>query len=280
MRIGHFLHALGAAAMLLSAIAARAEAKDWKRVVIATEGAYPPYNMHAPDGALVGFEIDLAADLCRRMEVECPVVGQDWDGMIPALNAGKFDAIMSAMSVTPKRMEVIAFSTPYVNSPTTFATLKGSPLANLPMTETRTPLADAAALKAALDAIKPKLRGQTIGVQVSTIQADFLNTYLKDTVTVRTYPSAEDHDLDLEAGRVDAVLASAGFLRGALDKNPDMAFTGPLFTGGLLGVGSAVGLRKADPELKAMFDGAIRDALADGTIKKLSVKWFKIDLSP
>ena len=102
------LLALAAFAVAPLAFAAPASAKDWKTVTIATEGAFMPYNGHDASGKLVGFEIDLIADLCARMKITCNVIAQDWDGIIPGLNAGKFDAIMSAMSITPKRMEVRA----------------------------------------------------------------------------------------------------------------------------------------------------------------------------
>ena len=72
---------------------AMAQAKDWKKIKIATEGAYAPWNFTNAAGKLEGFEVDLANDLCKRMKAECEIVAQDWDGIIPALNAKKFDAI-------------------------------------------------------------------------------------------------------------------------------------------------------------------------------------------
>ena len=270
------------AAALLLALSAPAVAKEWTTVTIATEGAYPPYNMHGPDGKLIGFEIDLAADLCKRMKVTCPVVAQDWDGIIPGLQAGKYDAIMSGMSITSKRLEVIDFSLPYSSSPTTLATAKGSGLENLPMTDNRVNLGDDAAAKEAVAALAPKLKGKAIAVQVSTIQADVLANYFKGVVDARTYKTAEEMGLDLAAGRVDAMLASEANIKAFMDGSDgkDTVFTGPLFTGGPLGIGSGVGLRKSDGDLKAKFDDAIKAATADGTIKALSIKWFKVDLTP
>ena len=274
-----FTTMIGLAALMLGSAA---QAKEWTKLRIATEGAFPPYNMHAADGKLIGFEIDLAADLCRRMKVECEVVAQDWDGILPGLNAGKYDAIMAAMSITPKRMEVIDFSIPYVSSPTVFATTAGTALIGLPGDGVRVDLSDTAAAKTATDAMRDKLRGKTVGVQVSTIQADFLNTYFKGAVEIRTYKTSDEFFLDLAAGRVDAVLAAAANIQAAKD-TPDgkaIAFTGPLFGGGPIGIGSGVGLRKTDPELKGMWDAAIRAAAADGTLARLSQQWFKIDLTP
>ena len=88
-----------------------------KTVTIATEGAYAPWNFTGAGGKLDGFEIELAHDLCGRMKVKCEIVAQDWDGIIPALNAKKYDAIMAGMSITDERKKVIDFTAPYANSP-------------------------------------------------------------------------------------------------------------------------------------------------------------------
>ena len=138
---------LGAAAAvaLSAALASPVEAKEWKKVVIATEGAYAPYNLVRPDGKLDGYEIELAANLCKRVNLECTFIATEWNGVIPGLIAGKYDAIMDGMSITPKRLEVIDFSLPYTQSPTTFAVMKDGPLANLPDTGKRVSLDDQAA---------------------------------------------------------------------------------------------------------------------------------------
>lgn len=274
-----FATMVGLAALMLGSAA---HAKEWTKLRIATEGAFPPYNMHAADGKLIGFEIDLVADLCRRMKVECEVVAQDWDGILPGLNAGKYDAIMAAMSITPKRMEVIAFSVPYVSSPTRFATTKGTALDGLPGDGLRVDLGNAAAAKAAVDGMRAKLQGKSVGVQVSTIQADFLNTYFKGILDIRTYKTSDEFFLDLGAGRLDAVVAAAANTQAAID-TPDgknITFTGPAFGGGPMGIGSGVGLRKTDPELQEMFNTAIKAAAADGTLGRLTQQWFKLDLTP
>jgi octopine/nopaline transport system substrate-binding protein len=279
VRIARLLLALAAAAVLA---APAALAKDWKKVVIATEGAYMPYNGHSPDGKLIGFEIDLGNNLCSRLEIECEWVAQDWDGIIPGLTAGKYDAIMDGMSITEKRMQVIAFTRNYSQAPTVFAVQKDGPLANLPDDGMNVSLDEKAGLDAAVKALTPLLKGKTIGVQVATIQADMLNTYFKDIVTIRTYKTTEEHDLDLMAGRIDAALASTSYFVSTLARpgGDKLKLVGPHFTGGLLGLGTGIGLRKSDPELKVMFDKALNDALKDGTIRKLSIEWFKTDISP
>lgn len=278
------LHLLRAAAALAFAAAPTlsAAAKDWTRVVIATEGAYAPYNLVRPDGKLDGYEIELAANLCPRVKLDCSFVAQDWNGIIPGLQAGKYDAIMSGMSITPKRLEVIAFSIPYAQSPTTFAVMKDGPLATLRDTGKRVSLDDKPAIEAEVAALAPALQGHVIGVQVSTIQADLLNTWFKGLAEVRTYGKTEEHDLDLQAGRVDLVVAATNYFVSTLSKpgGEQMKLVGPLFVGGLLGQGSGIGLRKTDTDLKALFDKAIGEAKADGSMKALSLKWFRTDVVP
>jgi octopine/nopaline transport system substrate-binding protein len=275
--------AISATVLVAAATAAHSEDKKWTAVSIATEGAFKPYNFTKPDGTLDGYEIELSKYLCDHMKVECKVVVQNFDGMIPALNAGKFDAIISGMSATAKREEVIAFSDSYGSTGQAFATSKSSELANLPQKGQVFSLAsDEAGAVAEIDRIKPMLQGKTIGVQTASTGAAFVNKYLKDVVEVREYKTTEEHDLDLKAGRVDLVMASMAYLTTASQKpgNEDMTTTGPRFQGGFLGRGSSVGLRKDDAELKAMFNDAIAAAKADGTIKMLSEKWFGFDVTP
>jgi octopine/nopaline transport system substrate-binding protein len=275
---------LGAAAAvaLTAGLAAPAQAKDWTKVVIATEGAFAPYNLVRPDGKLDGFEIELGNDLCARLKLQCEFIVSDWNSIIPGLQAGKFDAIMSGMSITPKRLEVINFSLPYTQAPSTFAVMKDGPMANLPDTGKRVSLDDKAATEAAVKDLAPALKGHIVGVQVSTIQADVLNTYFKGLVEIRTYGKTEEHDLDLQARRVDLVMASTNYFVSTLSKpgGDQMKLAGPLFVGGPLGQGSAIGLRKGDTDLKALFDKAIRAAEADGSMKALAIKWFKSDVTP
>lgn len=269
-----------AAALLLTA-GSQAFAQE-KTITIASEGAYAPWNFSGPDGKLQGFEIDLAEALCERMKVKCEIVSQNWDGIIPSLNAKKYDAIMAAMSVTPAREEVIAFSAPYAATINAFAVAADGPLADMPGTgETFSLDSQEAEAKQTIEQIAALLDGKTVGVQGSTTASTFMETYFKDGVDLREYKTTEEHNLDLTSGRVDAVLANVTVLTEALGK-PEMEsakIAGPMFSGGVFGV-IAVGLRKDDTELKAQFDEAIKAALADGTIKELSMKWFKVDISP
>jgi octopine/nopaline transport system substrate-binding protein len=268
-----------AAIVLATAAASSAHAQSKPtEITIATEGAYEPWNFTGPDGKLVGFEIDLANDLCARMKIKCKIVAQDWDGLIPALKAKKFDAIMASMIVTEKRLAVISFSEPYAPTAAAIMVEKSGPLANLPGTGTTVDLAgDKAKVEQELQPLRDALKGKAVGAQVSTANVAFLDTYFKGVVDPREYKTVEQHDLDLQAGRIDAVVAQKTSLTATLSKDDfkDYAIAGPTLTGGVFGQGIAAGLRKDDVELKSMFDAAINAAKADGTINKLAEKWMK-----
>lgn len=270
-----------AAAAFLTVAPAQAELK--KTILLGTEGAYAPWNMTDASGKIVGFEVDLAADLCPRMKVECKFVAQDWDGMIPALTAGKFDAIFAGMSITDERLKKIDFSIAYANAPNGFTALKTGPLANLPGTgEVLNLTKEPEKAQAAIDAMKPLLKGKTVGVQGSTTNANFIDQYFKGLVETREYKTIEQHDLDLAAGRIDATFANRAPLTDDKGKeaNKDFKLVGTYFVGGVLGRGVGAGLRKGDTELKEAFDVAIKAAIAEGVIKKLTEKYFGFDITP
>ncbi|WP_298965603.1 transporter substrate-binding domain-containing protein [uncultured Methylobacterium sp.] len=270
-------------ACLAVPVAAQAQDAVPATVRIATEGAYAPYNFTKPDGSLDGFEIELGREVCARAKLTCEFIAQDWDGTVPGLQAKKFDAIMSGMNITEARLKVIDFSKPYSIDHSGFAVDAKGPLAKLPMNGASIPLANEAEAQKALDAIKPLLKGTTIGVQVSTVNAAFLDRYLKGTAEIREYKTTEQHDLDLAAGRIDAIFANDAPLRATAEK-PDFAGTivlaGPRFLGGVLGRGAAIGLRKGDTALKARLDEGIASVIQDGTLKRFSTKWFKADMTP
>jgi octopine/nopaline transport system substrate-binding protein len=269
-------------ALCLGLVAGSAAAKEWTTVRIATEGAYPPWNATDSSGQLVGFEIDLANDLCRRMGTECEITAQDWEGIIPALQAGKYDVIMAGMSITDERKKVIQFSDSYAATPAKFAVLKDSDLASYTSELDRADLDEVDADEQALiDELKTTFDGLTVGVQVATIHANFLEQYLGDAVEVRKYDTQENLDLDLQAGRVDLALASLSYWAPLLEteKGAEFALIGPGLTGGPFGEGVGIGIRQDDDDLVAMINKAIAEAKADGTIARLSEQWFGFDAS-
>ncbi len=260
-------------------LAGNAAAQDWSTIRIATEGAYAPWNFTNAAGQLEGFEIDLATELCARMEANCEIVAQAWDGIIPALQAGRYDAIMAGMSITDERLEVIDFSRSYATTPAIFVAPKESDLAAAGLPETRVDMTEIAPDEQALiDQLKELLDGLTVGVQTATIHENFLREYMGD-IDIRTYDSQENLDLDLQAGRIDIALADQSGWQPLLegDLGDDFTRVGPGFARGIFGKGVGVGIRQEDKALTEKFNAAIQSALEDGTVSELAIKWFGFD---
>lgn len=267
--------------MLLLASSALVQAKDFGTLKFATEAAYPPFNQSTPNGKIVGYEPDMVSEIAKRAGFKYEIVAQKWSGMIPGLVDGKYDAVIDAVTVTPKREEVVDFSRQYTVSVSGFVTLKGSAVDTLPGNGEVVLADDEAGMTKSIDALKAKFKGKTIAVQVATIQADFLNKYLADVATIRTYQAGPETFADLLNGRVDAVMASRTNLNAYVKKHADTVnSTGYGFSGGVLGQGSAIAIQKNNPELKAALDNALNSMIKDGTLKQLSEKWFGENVAP
>ena len=249
-------------------------------IKIGTEGAYPPWNSKDAAGNLIGFEVELANELCKIMKHNCTIVEQDWDGMIPALVSRKFDAIMAGMSITDERKKTINFSQGYADEVASLAVMKGSKNEGL-KTLSAINLTDISAdEQATLDTLIKAFKGKTIGVQTATIHQNFLDSGLMGKVKVRTYKTQDEVNLDLAAGRIDAALAAAvAFTDYAEKSGKAVVLTGPTFAGGDFGNGVGVGIRKGDSELLNDFNAAIDKARDEGIISKLAVKHFGFDAS-
>lgn len=262
-RIPNRLLARAALALALAAaFAAPALAKDWKTVRIGTEGAYPPFNFIASDGKIQGFDIDIAQAICDHEKVQCSFVAQDWDGLIPALLAGKYDMIFASMSITDERKKTIAFTDRYYRSPALFVATKEN---------------------AGLTATPEGLKGKTIGVQSGTVSATYLDALFAPAgVEIKQYATQDEANLDLSSGRVDALLADKVVMMPWLTKAGDggcCQVIGPDITDPkYFGEGIGAGLRKEDADLKAIFDKGIADIRADGTYDKINAKYFPFSL--
>lgn len=278
----YHLAAIACAVSMFSFVQAPVAQDAPKAITIATEGAYAPWNFTTADGTLDGLEVELANDLCARMKIECTIIAQDWDGLIPSLTVGKFDVIMASMFITTKRLETIDFTQPYAVDPSGFAVAKDSELGKQGISSEKFKLDDEAASTEAIEKLKPLLKGKIIGVQAATTNLDFVKKYFSDVVEIREYKTTEQHDLDLAAGRIDALFAQQTALAATLARPEfaDYTLAGPGFVGGVFGFGTGAGLRKGDTKLKEMLNEAIDGAIADGTIKRISEKWVKTDVTP
>jgi len=252
-------------------------------LTIATEGYFRPYNLTQSDGRLDGYEVELGRHLCRTMKVECNFIAIPFDAIIASLQAGKADAVMGALSATDAREKVIDFSISYARTPQVFATLRDGPYSKLPHTEENLDLSsNKADIEQPLQDVAAAIRGTTVGVVGGSIAHSLVNAYFSNGIIVREYKTAEQADLDLASGRIDMQVTARSYLN-TIQKTQaysNVVMTGPLFKGGLLGRGVAVGLRKDEADLKRRFNFAIMAAKADGTIKKLSEKWFGFDVTP
>ncbi|MGK9050796.1 ABC transporter substrate-binding protein [Neorhizobium sp. CSC1952] len=241
----------------LSLFAGSAAAQE--KLVIGTEGAYPPFNNLEANGELTGFDVDIAKALCEEMKVTCTFVTNDWDGMIPALQSKKFDAIVASMSITPERLEQVDFTNKYYNTPAAIAVPKDSPIT---------------------EATPEALKGKTIGAQGSTTHANYAEKHMPDS-ELKLYPTADEYKLDIANGRIDAAIddvvvlsewvkSDAGSCCKILGTLPgDVDIYGP---------GLGIAIRKGESALVAKFNDAIAAIRANGKYKEINDKYFDFDV--
>jgi arginine/ornithine transport system substrate-binding protein len=235
-------------------------AQGGKKLRIGVEGAYPPFSEVGPDGKLKGFEIDLALAFCKQMQRECELVQQEFDALIPALQARKIDAIVASLSITEERRKTITYSDKYYSTPARFY----------------------GPVSPKLDVTPAGLKGKRIGTQSATIHERYLATFYKDSQVVR-YQTQDQIYLDLKAGRLDVaftdgVAAHFGFLSKEAGKG--FGYHGPNFDEPKwFGDGVGVGLRKADAKtLGTAFNAAIAAIRKDGTFKAIQDRYFSFDI--
>ena len=250
-----------ALAFSLALLVPWAQAQTAGKLRIGVEGAYPPFSEVAPNGQLRGLEIDLARHWCAQMKRECELVKIEFDGLIPALQARKIDAIVASLSITPARQKAIAFSKPYYATPQTFVGRAG----------------------AGADIAPAALRGKRIGVQSATINEAYVNALYGQSQVVR-YATQDQVYLDLSSGRVDYTLvdsvAAGTFLASPAGKG--LTRIGPpLRDPQYFGRGVGVGLRKSDAAtLGAAFNAAIDASRTDGSFDRFARQYFPYDISP
>jgi len=226
---------LGTAALALSAGMGLADT-----VRMGTEGAYAPWNFLNDAGEVDGFERELGDELCKRAELTCEWVTNDWDSIIPNLVSGNYDTIIAGMSITDERDEVIDFTQPYTPP---------DPSAYIAMSE------------------DVDLEGGVIAAQTGTIQAGYV---AESGATLVEFATPEETIAAVRNGEADAVLADKSFLTPVADEDPDLMIVGPDVP---LGGGVGMGLRESDTELREKFDAAIQSMKDDGTLNEMIQKW-------
>ncbi len=254
MKLKKILTTLGLA-LLLGGMAS-AQAADLR---IGVEGAYPPFSWKESDGTLKGFDIEIAEALCAEMGRKCVLVEQDWDGMIPALLAKKYDAIVASMSITEERKKRVNFSDKYYNTPAKFVAKNGSDL----------------------QITKAGLKGKRIGLQRGTTHQCFMEKMFPDAELV-LYATQEEVFQDLAIGRIDAnfsdsIAADDGFLK--TDAGKGFGFIGgDMHDMECHGEGAGIAVRKSDDSLRMEFNKAIQALRDKGVYQKINSKYFDFDI--
>ncbi len=235
-------------------------ADDWDKVRIGVEGAYPPFSSVTASGELQGFDIEIARALCDEIGAECTLVQQDWDGIIPALLARKYDAIIASMSITEERKKKVAFTNKYYSTPAKFAQAKG----------------------AGIEISAEGLKGKTVGVQRATTHDNFVTNTFGDSVDIRRYGSQDEAYLDAVAGRLDLLLADSVAMADGFLNTPDGAgweFVGPGYSDPeFFGEGAGIAIRKKNQDLVDKFNAAIDAIRANGKYQEINDKYFDFDV--
>ena len=226
---------------------------------VGVEGAYPPFSWKEADGTLKGFDIDFAHEVCKRLDRECVLVEQEWDGMIPALLARKFDTIIASMSITEERKKKVDFTVKYYNTPAKLVAKKNP----------------------GFEGTAAGLNGKRLGVQrATTHQCSAEKLYPGAELVL--YATQDEVWQDLGSGRLDAQLSDSlqayeGFL--VLDVGQDFDFLGDALDDvECQGVGAGFAIRKEDSALRDALSKAIQDIRADGTYKVINDKYFAVDI--
>ncbi len=245
---------------IMMTLAAGVHADEWKKIRIGVEGAYPPFSSITESGELIGFDIDIAKALCKTVGAECTLVPQDWDGIIPALLARKYDAIVASMSITAERQKKVAFTDKYYSEAARFVHQKGS----------------------GIIINKAGLAGKSVGVQRATTYDNFITEKFGDAVTVKRYATQDEAYLDIVAGRLDLLLASAlavadGFL--STEQGAGFEFVGPGYVEPkYFGDGIGIAIRKGDTELAEKLNKAIKTIRDNGQYQAINAKYFDFDV--
>lgn len=222
---------------------------------IGTEGAYAPFNYTNADGTLGGFDVDMANAICADMQVTCEITAQDWDGIIPGLKAGKYDAIVAAMSVTPERAQQVSFTDPYFSNSLVFLAKKDSPFD---------------------PSNSGDIDAHSIAAQRSTVSSQWLEgAYPK--ADMKLYDTLSNAFLDLGSGRVDAMIS---------DKLPAIEWLSSssgsdyVLKGDEIDINDnfAIAVRPGDA-LQAKINQSLANLKANGTYDKINQKYFAVPVA-
>ncbi len=252
-------HVLATIALLGLAAGAHAQAPGWAKIRIGVEANYPPFSQMGTDGKFSGFDIDIANAICAQMKADCTLVSQEWDGMMPALNARKFDMIVASMTISEERLKVADFSDSYYDIPSTF-------------------IAKTGVFK---DVTPASLKGKTIIVTRNTPRAKYIAEQYKDSQVLQVAKEA-DVTMELSAGRGDLGFGSSLAATTAFLKSPEgKSFSKvgpPINPSGNKGGGTGIAMRKGEESLRSKVNLALKAITTNGVYKTLNDKYFDVNI--
>ncbi|WP_336294426.1 transporter substrate-binding domain-containing protein [Bartonella sp. CB169] len=233
-----------------------AQSLNAKTLRIASDASYPPFSYIDSNNKLQGFDIDISYALCKKMNVECTIITQDFEGMIPGLLAKKYDAIIASLSRTQERLQKIDFTNPYYNTELAVIVTKNSEIKEI-----------------SVEAFK----GKNLGVQSNTTQASYAEDhYASEGVNIKLYPTAIEVNRDLLSHRLDVVIFDKLQALNWL-KNEGKNCCQLLGTLEKTEFPIAIGIRKNNSDLKNKFNEAIKEIRLNGTYDKIMKKYFTVD---
>ncbi|MFN8769697.1 MAG: transporter substrate-binding domain-containing protein [Neisseriaceae bacterium] len=226
-----------------------------KALSFATDATYPPFETVLPSGALQGFDIDVANAICATLKVKCVFMNQPFDGLIPNLNIGKFDAIIAAMNITQDRAKAVDFSKAYYKN-------TASIVANNATNFTITPQG---------------MKDKTIGVQQGTTLLQYLKKTYGSNVKVKTYANAQTAFIDLTSGRVDAVMGDTPIMQQWLKEHGKgrYHFVGkPISDTTYFGSGYGIAVKKGNKATLNSINRALETLQKNGKLSQIEAKYF------
>ena len=239
--------------------AAHAQAPAWAKIRIGVEANYPPFSKMGTDGRVTGFDIDIANALCAEMKAQCTLVTQEWDGMMPALQARKFDMIVASMTISDERRKVADFSDSYYHIPSSFIAKTGKFKDTSPVS----------------------LKGKTIIVTRNTPRARYIAAQYKGSDMLLVAKEA-DVTMELAAGRGDlgfgsSLAATTAFLQSPEGKSFSKLGLAINPSGNQAG-GTGIAMRKGEDALRNKVNAALKAITANGVYKTINDRYFDVNI--
>lgn len=225
---------------------------------VGTEGQFRPFNYFDDKGDLVGFDIEITRALCAVMTADCQLVSMSWEGLLPALEAGRIDMIVASMSKTEERLKHADFTDRYYRSRSIFVARRDRPVA---------PTRDGVA-------------GQRLVTQKATVFEDWLVRNFGDVATVIGLPTAGDAFAEMTAGKADLMLIDnlVAFEVLSAPGGERLEVVGAVSEGDDEMANTHIQVRKGNDRLRLAINDALRKIWLEGTYRKINEKYFPFDI--